>query len=314
MRRVVLMGEVLIDIVMTVPALPDLGGDVIATGSTVAVGGGFNVMAAVARQGVPISYAGGHGTGPWGELARSAMRTAGIESLQSPVKELDTGFCVVLVDDSGERTFVTTFGAEVVVRAEDLAVVPVGPADLVYVSGYSLAYPGNAPVLGSWVAGLPPTVEVLVDPGPLVAEIPVDALELVEARADWWSCNEREAQILTGEKDPTLAASMLAQQAGGRGVLVRTGPDGAVLVERGSEPIRIPAPHVTAVDTNGAGDAHAGVFLAARALGLDAVAAARRASVAAALAVTRRGPATAPSAEEIDTFLTDDQAKSETRP
>ncbi|MEP6759821.1 MAG: PfkB family carbohydrate kinase, partial [Sporichthyaceae bacterium] len=53
-------------------------------------------------------------------------------------------------------------------------------------------------------------------------------------------------------------------------------------------------PTVVAVDTNGAGDVHVGAFLAALARGEDPVRAARSANEAAADAVTRLGPATAP--------------------
>ncbi|MEQ1738070.1 MAG: PfkB family carbohydrate kinase, partial [Rhodoglobus sp.] len=50
-------------------------------------------------------------------------------------------------------------------------------------------------------------------------------------------------------------------------------------------------------------DAHVGVFLAGVASGLGAADAARRANAAAAIAVTRRGPTSAPTAEELDAFL-----------
>jgi len=59
---------------------------------------------------------------------------------------------------------------------------------------------------------------------------------------------------------------------------------------------------VVAVDTTGAGDAHAGVFLAGLAAGLLPAAAASRANAAAALAVTRAGPAESPSRAELDAF------------
>ncbi|WP_224791318.1 PfkB family carbohydrate kinase, partial [Pseudomonas fluorescens] len=54
---------------------------------------------------------------------------------------------------------------------------------------------------------------------------------------------------------------------------------------------------------NGAGDAHAGVFVAGLAQGLAAYEAARRANAAAALAVTRWGPATAPGTAEVDALI-----------
>jgi sugar/nucleoside kinase (ribokinase family) len=67
--------------------------------------------------------------------------------------------------------------------------------------------------------------------------------------------------------------------------------------------VQIPAPTVHAVDTTGAGDGHSGVFLAALADGLPAADAARRANAAAALAVTRPGPATSPTRTELDAWL-----------
>jgi sugar/nucleoside kinase (ribokinase family) len=67
--------------------------------------------------------------------------------------------------------------------------------------------------------------------------------------------------------------------------------------------VPVPGFLVDAVDTNGAGDAHTGTFVAALARGADALDAARTANAAAALSVTRRGPATAPSAAELARFL-----------
>jgi sugar/nucleoside kinase (ribokinase family) len=68
----------------------------------------------------------------------------------------------------------------------------------------------------------------------------------------------------------------------------------------------VPGFKVEAVDSNGAGDAHAGVFVAGLARGLSAVEAARRANAAAALAVTRWGPATSPGTAEVDALVRKD--------
>jgi len=57
------------------------------------------------------------------------------------------------------------------------------------------------------------------------------------------------------------------------------------------------------VDTNGAGDAHNGVFLAELARGRDPVSAAWRANGAAALAIGRLGPATAPTRDELSAWF-----------
>jgi sugar/nucleoside kinase (ribokinase family) len=306
--RLVFAGEAIVDLLMRVSALPERGGDILATSSATAVGGGFNVMAAAARQGLPVLYAGGHGTGPWGDLVRAALAGEGIQILRPPDEQRDTGFDVALVEPDGERTFVTSLGAESVHDARDWAAVPAGAGDAVYVSGYGLAAAGSGPVLGAWAAGLPGGALLFVDPGPLAADIPGRVLGPVLARCDWLSCNQREAGLLSGSNDPAGAAARLLAdggsegRAGPAGVVVRAGAAGCV-VAHGDRITSIRTPDVAVIDTTGAGDAHSGVFLAGLAAGLTPEEAARRANVAAALAVTRPGPATAPTRAQLDAFL-----------
>ena len=67
----------------------------------------------------------------------------------------------------------------------------------------------------------------------------------------------------------------------------------------GQPPVHLPAMAVRAVDTNGAGDTHVGSFIALLARGHDPVESCRLANIAAALSITRDGPATAPSLTEV---------------
>jgi sugar/nucleoside kinase (ribokinase family) len=301
--RLVHVGNVVIDLVMEVPALPRPGGDVLATSSQVTPGGGYNVMVASARQGLEVAYGGAHGSGPFGELARARLAEAGISVLQKATPDADTGFDVAFVDGGGERTFATSVGAEATLTSEQLAGIGLRRGDAVYVSGYGLLYPANQVALTHWLGTLPGDTTVVVDPGPLVADIPADVLRPVLDRADWWSCNHDEATAMTGHADPDQAAAALTRMTGRSGVVLRMGRRGCVLAMPGSGTLRIPAFEVTAVDSNGAGDAHVGVFVAGLADGLPPERAARRANAASALAVTRRGPATAPNREETDRLL-----------
>ncbi|WP_432942590.1 PfkB family carbohydrate kinase [Kribbella sp. CA-253562] len=280
--RLVHLGNVVVDLVLTVDNLPERGGDALAGSTDRATGGGFNVMAAASRLGIETSYYGVLGIGPFADQARVDLRREGIEFPQPQCPELDTGFVVVLVDGGGERTFVTSPGAEAT-----LSDFPATSAnDLVYVSGYSLLHAVNRETLVRRLPELRGTV--FFDPGPLVGQIPPDALEIAMSRADWVSCNAREAAVLGGEP------------AAARGVIVRLGPEGCRLGDQ-----VVPGFAVEAVDLNGAGDAHSGAFLAALAAGIEPLEAARRANAAAAIAVTRRGPATGPTRAELDAFLRD---------
>ncbi|MHA6627980.1 PfkB family carbohydrate kinase [Pseudonocardia sichuanensis] len=293
--RLVHTGQVVIDLVMRVPALPPVGGDVLASTTVEQPGGGFNVMAAAARAGADVVYTGGHGTGPRGDLARAALAAEGITVALPPTPGADTGLCVVLVDDSGERTFVTGSGAETAVAG---ALPRAGAGDVVYVSGYSLLVPAKAEQILAISGGA-----LLVDPGPLVAEIDPALWERTLARTSVLSCNAREARLLSGRTDPADAGRALARMLPGDAVVVvRDGAAGCHVVRDGVAE-HVPGVPVEAVDTNGAGDAHCGVLAAELLRGADLTGAATRANAAAALAVTRAGPATAPTRAEVDALL-----------
>lgn len=117
--RVIHTGQAIVDLVMEVERIPEPGGDTFARRHEFTAGGGFNVMAAAARDGAEVLYAGGHGTGPFGDMVRAAMATAEVSVLSPASRERDTGFCVALVDVSAERTFVSMLGAEGEVTANN---------------------------------------------------------------------------------------------------------------------------------------------------------------------------------------------------
>ncbi|MFE7169979.1 PfkB family carbohydrate kinase [Streptomyces sp. NPDC057616] len=307
--RVVLAGNVIADLVIEVPALPERGGDVIGTRTETTPGGGFNMLTAARRLGTEAVYAGLHGTGPYGDLVRAALAAERVATLLPARTDRDTGFTVALVDSGGERTFVTSFGAEATLTPADADAIAaqLRPEDLVQLSGYGLVLPGNGPLLSRLAAALPAGTTLCFDPGPLVADIPESVLAPVLARTDWLSANAREARIMTGHEDPRTAAAALGERlAPGAGVLVRADKDGCRLAAPGQTPVHVPGFPVAAVDSNGAGDAHVGAFLALLGQGHDPLTAARAANAAAAYAVMRRGPATAPDRRELAAFLADD--------
>ena len=180
-------------------------------------------------------------------------------------------------------------GAEATLTGADLAGLATRPGDAAGLSGYGLVHPSNRGALLGWLARLPAAATVVFDPGPLVTSIPPDALDQVLGRADWLTCNAREAAALTGAARPAAALRALADRLAAHGrpgarVLVRTGPDGCLLSSSPQRtPLAVPGFPVTELDSNGAGDTHTGAFIAALAAGADARQAARRANAAAAI-------------------------------
>ncbi|MEW5698631.1 PfkB family carbohydrate kinase [Pseudomonas synxantha] len=303
MSRLLHTGQVIVDLVMALDTLPATGGDVLAKSASFQAGGGFNVMAAARRNGLPVVYLGRHGNGRFGDLARAAMQAEGIEMALAASSDKDTGLCVSLTEASTERTFISHIGAEGELSAGDLARVVPHADDYVYVSGYSLLLEGKAQPLIDWLLVLPREIVVVFDPGPLVKAPDSALMRGLLPRIDIWTSNGPEALAFTGATDIAAALPELNRYLPAQTMLVvRDGPNGCWVGRRG-EIEHVPGFKVQAVDSNGAGDAHAGVFIAGLAAGLKPVEAARRANAAAALAVTRWGPATCPGAAEVDALV-----------
>lgn len=303
MPKMLHTGQVIIDLVMAVDKLPQIGGDVLAQSAAFEAGGGFNVMAAAVRNGLPVVYLGRHGTGRFGDLAREAMKVEGIHIGIAQPAQRDTGLCVALTDASAERSFISYIGAEGEVTEGDLNSVAAEAGDYVYLSGYSLLHEGKAQALLDWTLALPDSINVVFDPGPLVESPESPMMQALLPRIDVWTSNSVEALRFTGSEDIAVALDRLAEHLPEDVLMVvRDGPQGC-WIHHGAERLHVPGFAVKAVDSNGAGDAHAGVFVAGLAQGLTAHEAARRANAAAAIAVTRWGPATSPRAAEVDAFI-----------
>lgn len=300
--RVIHTGQALVDLVVEVPQLPPRGGNVNARTTTRYAGGSVTILVAAARQGAAAVQAGAVGTGPNGDLVREVLAAEGVSISSPPVPELDTAVCVVLVEPTAERTFITTRAAERRISVESLATSAPVAGDVVCVTGYSLFEPTVGPLL-EWLEGLDDGVRVVLDPGAPFAGFDDRLRERVLARTHVWTSNAQEAAELTdapsGAASSRALASLLRDDAV---VVVRDGPQGCVVRVDGRDTY-VPGYPQTPVDTNGAGDTHTGVLCAGIVAGHDWVEACRRANAAGAIKVTRRGPTTAPTAAEVEQFL-----------
>lgn len=315
--RVIHTGQALVDLVIEVADLPARGQNLMADSVAEYAGGSVTVLLAAARLSAECLHAGAIGTGPYGDLIREALDADGIAASAPPVTTQDTGVCVVLIEPSAERTFVTTLGAEREITVESLASADVQPGDLVCVTGYSLAVAQTRDPLLAWLRTLPEDAVVVLDPGAAFAALPADVRDTMLARTDVWTGNAEEAtDLLAARSVPveasegeasereivTYARALTPLMRAGAVTIVRDGAEGCAVHAHG-ESTYVPGFPQAPVDTNGAGDTHTGALLAGIADGATWVDACRRANAAAAIKVTRRGPTTAPTAVEVEEFL-----------
>jgi sugar/nucleoside kinase (ribokinase family) len=293
---------VMMDMVLRIATLPSRGGDAEVSSRLVTTGGGFNIMAAAARQGVDVVYAGVLGDGPFADVARSDLEREGV-ALPLRSDDGDLGLCVVLLESSGERTFVTSPGAEQRVRASQLNSLGLRPGDVLYFSGYNFVYPALATEMVAWWESLPSDVVVAFDPGPRVRDLSIDLLARLLPRVNWLLANDEESRTLSTAASREERISELAQRVR-NGVVLHCGASGCLVATTDSSVVEVPAIATTVVDTNGAGDTHNGVFLAGLLMGYDIEAAAQRANFAASRAVSQLGPAHAPAQATVDAWYT----------
>jgi ribokinase len=142
-------------------------------------------------------------------------------------------------------------------------------------------------------------VPVMLDPAP-AAPLP----DAVWNQVAWFTPNETEAAFYLGDDfSPEDGAKRLLAR-GLTGVVLKRGGEGSYVAVAGGQAAWVKPFQVEAIDTVGAGDCFNGAFAVALLEGLDPWAAARFASAAAAISVTRRGAqASMPTRRDIEEFL-----------
>ena len=307
--RVVLMGQILVDLVLQGVRPIHGGGSEWANDGGTHVGGGFNALVAARRMGAEAISLSPIGAGPHASLITDALAREGIVDAGPRVEGVDNGFCIALIDRRAERTFISTRGAETMTPASAWAdfVRTMSPDDVLYIDGYLMDHPANREAAEAALRALPEGVRVILDVSPVIG-IPdglppttLISMSTSEAAILWRDADRKAIDVrswLPAEDAPIAMATLLR-----RDVVVRAGKDGAYFT-RYTDSAKlsstyIPSLSVEAIDTNGAGDAHTGVLAASLAQGTSMERALVLANCAGALASTTVGPATCPPRTQI---------------
>ncbi len=271
--RVIVVGSVNVDLVVTVEHLPAPGETVIGGRFSQHHGGkGGNQAVAAARLGATTFFVGAVGDDAIGSAARAALEAESIDTSDLlTLPGAATGVALILVDVAGENSIAVAGGAN-----GDLTAWHVGMAmrRLVPRQGDVILVGHEIPTAAASAAlalGRRAGATTILNPAPAHG---LDAAAV--ALADIVTPNEGELAVLE-------AAGVRS-----RALLVSLGAAGARLTTQDGE-TRIPAPTVQVIDTVGAGDTLNGALAAGLAEGRSLDEAARRAVVAASLAVTRAG-------------------------
>ncbi|CAN5285112.1 sugar kinase [soil metagenome] len=261
MTRVLVLGDVNMDVVAVLAAAIQPGTDTPAAIRCTAGGAGANVASWLASLGVDVTLIGRVGDDDAGRRCIGELNA--VRTVLSIDPDAPTGSVVVLVDPTGERSMLCDRGANLRLTPGDL------PAELfqagahLHLSGYTLLHERPRPAaLRALTLARVAGMTISVDPAstaPLAAYGP-DRFRAETTGADLLLPNLAEARLLSGVQDPAGAAWALASGYGA--VVVSCGADGAVWAA-GEETGRAAAEPLEVVDTTGAGDAFTAGLLAA---------------------------------------------------
>ena len=240
--RVVLMGQILVDLAVRGEALPAPGGDVWASDEGMHVGGGFNALVAARRMGAQAVSLSPIGQGPYSLLIQQALQRTEITDAGPHIDGIDNGFCIAFTDQSGERTFISTRGAETRAPANAWAdfTATMRPGDVLYIDGYLMDHPANRQAAQAALEALPEGVQVILDVSPVIGipqGLPArdvivsmnhrEAQQIINQSAErglgqgQW-CGQEQGQLCDQAREAGLVASLL-----GCPVVMRAGAEGA---------------------------------------------------------------------------------------
>lgn len=295
--RVAVFGSFMMDLIAYVDRRPKPGETVVGNDFRMIVGGkGFNQAVAAARAGASVDMIGRLGGDTFGDAFFDYLTAEGIDTSNvTRDPSLGTGVGLPVVEPDGSNAIVIVPRANSATSPQDIqgSAKAIAESDVLLLQ---LEVDAHASAEAAAIAREAGAIVVL-NPAPGDRILPQLA-----SLADILVPNEIEAAHLSdlppGSSETDIARSLLDRYTL-RAVLLTLGERG-VLVVTETDAHHIPAPHMRAIDTVGAGDTFCGAFAAAIAEGQELRAAAAFGNFAAGISVTRHGGApAAPHRSEI---------------
>lgn len=296
MSRVVVIGSINNDIVVSAERHPHPGETVSGTGLAQFPGGkGANQAVASARAGATTALVAAVGDDDAGGRLVVFLREAQIDLSNVAVRaDEPTGTALITVA-GGENSIVVVPGANGTLGVDSLDRFEIGATDVVVAQFETPVDTTLEAFRRARAAG----AETLLNPAPMAA-VPDELLEVTSILV----VNEHEfAELFAVPVERLLAATdphTIVASAAFSGVVVVTLGAAGVVIATGSELERIDGRSAVAVDSTGAGDCFVGYLAAGVSAGRSLVDATQLANAAAALSVTRHGAAASiPFASEL---------------
>lgn len=288
--KVLNFGSMNLDYVYQVEHFVVPGETMSAIGQQVNCGGkGLNQSVALAKAGVEVYHAGCVGQG--GDMLLDMLREFHVHT--EYINKVDTiqGNAMIQVDKNGQNCILIYGGSNQCITKDQIE------------ETLSVFSKEDYLILQNEVNELPELVNLAYKKGMKIVlnPSPYDSkLEHVDfSKLTWLILNEVEAEQISGSNNTERIWNILHEKYPKLSVVLTLGEEGSICYS-GDTVIRQPATEAVAVDTTAAGDTFTGFFLSGLIENLSLKECMERASVAAAISVTRHGAAgSIPTRDEV---------------
>lgn len=286
--KIAVIGSTMMDVVSYTDKIPEAGETRESKGFHIACGGkGANQAIAAGKLGAQVMMVTCVGDDIFGAKAKANFAEHQVEDrLVKVAPGVPNGVATILVDDSSQNRILICKGAN---NCLTPAVLEAAEGDLKDCGMFVLQL--EVPLETVYAAikmAERHRIQVLLNPAPATKDLDIK----LACQCDFFVPNETELSILTGKPAGTLEeirqAAKLLLDRGLKNVIVTMGSRGSLWLTKDREEL-VPSLKVQAVDTTGAGDSYIGCFVEYYARTSDVLAAMKRASVYAALGVTKKG-------------------------
>ena len=252
MAQICIIGDINVDVVSLLSEPLQTNTDTIATNGITLGGSTCNVAVWLTHLGVPVDLVSAIGDDVLGAWVVTQLQAFGVsDKYVKSIANQRTGTCVILVDETGARSMMPDFGANLVQKVDPSLEQLIAASDIVVMSAYTFMRPQSTQfALDVMESVAKNNCRMVID---AASSSPIQKFGAAKVRnylagADLVLANEDEYAALSVDAPSDWENEF-------QNLIIKRGERGALWLNRGTEVASVAADPIEVVDTTGAGDA-----------------------------------------------------------
>ncbi|MFM1777507.1 MAG: hypothetical protein RL741_125 [Actinomycetota bacterium] len=252
MAQICIIGDINVDVVSLLSEPLQTNTDTIATNGITLGGSTCNVAVWLTHLGVPVDLVSAIGDDVLGAWVITQLHAYGVSDKNvKSISNQRTGTCVILVDETGARSMMPDFGANLMQAVDANLEQLIAASDIVVMSAYTFMRPQSTQFALDVLESVAKSdCRMVID---AASSSPIQKFGAAKVRNYL-----AHADLVLANEDEYAALSIDAPfgwENDFQNLIIKRGERGALWLNRGTEVASVAADPIEVVDTTGAGDA-----------------------------------------------------------